>query len=163
MKLFLRKNRDTDSDCCFTVYTESGCELYRVVSSGKGFGEKLLITSLNNEALVSIRVISMNFFYAFAVKDSKERFMMTMNDIFSSQSYKFYGISWLFRSDTCGRSFEVCDLDSSVVMRQKADKFITNGVYELDIFSESRELFCIATAVCADILGFIDRTAVASV
>lgn len=163
MKCFLKKHTDADSDCCFTVYNDSGDEIYRVITSGKGFCEKLLITTPDNKALVSIRALSMNFFYAFSIKDSKDRFMITMNDIFSAHSYKFHGISWIFLSDTCGRSFEISDCDNSLVMRQKGDRLITNGVYELEIINENRELFCIASAVCADIIGFVDRTAAVSV
>ncbi len=72
--------------------------------------------------------------------------------------FRFHGISWLLSRSADMRSFEIYDADGSVVMSQNADSYHLTGSYKLEIYSELRELFCIAAAVCADVINYADTT-----
>ena len=160
MKLFL--SRDTSmSHSRFLVTDESGNRKYVVTGKGSASIERLVISDTQGQMLVTIRVSHFSFFSAFVVSDYKERFSMVAGR--NRAEYKFHGISWTLCRSRDVRSFEIFDADGTSVMLQLADNFIRKGYYELNIFSEQRELFCIAAAICADTINLADTTVAATV
>ena len=70
--------------------------------------------------------------------------------------FRFHGISWLLCASADLRSFEIFDADGTLVMSQSTDSLYHTGAYTLEIYHELRELFCVAAAVCADVINFAD-------
>lgn len=155
MKLFL--SRDTSSEHSrFIVYDE--CKREKFVISGRRTAstDKMVISSVEGTPLVNIRVAPFHVFYAFSISDKKERFTMVAANIGSRTDYRFHGISWMLSRSADRRSFEIFDADGTLIMSQSADRFLATGAYSLEIFCEKRELFCIAAAVCADVINYAD-------
>ena len=153
MKLFL--SRDTTMPHSrFVVADKCGHTKYVVTGKGTATIQHLVISAADGNSLVSIRVAPFSFFSAFVVSDYAERFLLVANH--QKIEYKFHGISWTLCRSRDTRSFEIFDADGTPVMLQLADNFISKGYYELDIFSEQRELFCIAAAICADMVNLAD-------
>ena len=140
----------------FVVSDICGHTKYVVTGKGSATIQHLVISTTDGQILVSIRVAPFSFFSAFVVNDAAERFLIVANH--RKIEYKFHGISWTLLRSRDSRSFEIFDADGTSVMLQLADNFISKGYYELDIFSEQRELFCIAAAICADILNLADAS-----
>lgn len=162
MKLFLKRDC-SEEHSRFTVSDESGFERYRVTGKRTASTDRMALSSPQGELLVKIRIAPFHVFYAFSISDSNERFSITAANIGNRTEYRFHGISWHLSRSSDGRSFEVLDADGSVIMTQNADRFLSTDVYTLDILSEYRELFCIAVAVCADVINYADSAAIATV
>ena len=145
----------------FVVTDEYGRAKYIVTGKGASSIQRLVISTTQGQMLVTIRVAPFSFFSAFVVSDGKERFSMVAGH--SRLEYKFHGISWTLCRSQDVRSFEIFDADGTSVMMQLADNYISKGYYELDIFSEQRELFCIAAAICADTINLADTSVAATV
>ncbi len=155
MKLFLK--RDTSqADTRFIICDHTGAEKFKVTGRRKTSGDKMLLCSSDSTPLVTIRCAPFRVFYAFSVKDSKDRFAITATKFRSFVEYRFHGISWRLCFSNDRRSFEIFDADGKLIMSQSADRYLSTGVYELEIYSEQRECFCIATAVCANLINLTD-------
>ncbi|MGN0453269.1 MAG: hypothetical protein ACI4GZ_05655 [Ruminococcus sp.] len=162
MKLFLK--RDTSSDSSrYIVYDESGLDKYVISGKRTASVEKFYINTPDGRPLVRIRAVPFHIFYAFSISDGNERFTITVNNLSRLSDYHFHGISWRLRREDCSRNFELLDADLTLVMTQNAGKLHSFGAYELYIASPQRELFCIATALCADMVDFADAAQKATV
>ncbi len=120
--------------------------------------DRMAILDMNDNPLVIIRVAPFHVFYAFSISDGHERFSMTATHIRTRTEFHFHGISWVLCRSIDRRSFEIFDADNTPVLAQSADRYLSTGSYELNIFKEHRELFAIAAAVCADVLNYADAT-----
>ncbi len=123
--------------------------------------DRMVLSDLSGNPLVRIRVAPFRVFYAFSVRSGSERFTMVASTASGRTDFRFHGISWLLSRSADMRSFEIFDADGSLVMCQNADRFHMTGAYTLEVYSELRELFCIAAAVCADVINYADTTVTA--
>lgn len=157
MKLFLK--RDTSCEHSrYIVYDECKREKYIVTGKRGASVDKMIISSLDGTPCIQMRIAPFHVFYACSVNSSKERFTMIASNFRNKTEYRFHGISWVLTRSNDLRSFEILDADLSPVMIQLADSLAITGAYNLDIFCESRELFCISAAICADVINFADST-----
>lgn len=162
MKLFLKRDSSNESTR-FIIYDEQGRERYRVSGVRTASTDKMLLSTMDGEPLVTIRVAPFHVFYAFSINDGKDRFAMTATNLRTRLEFRFHGISWLLCRSGDMRSFEIIDADKTVVMTQNADRYLSTGAYELDISNIERTHFCIAAAICADIISLVDSAAAATV
>ncbi len=156
-KLYLKRDA-SQVHSRFCVFDESGYEKYVITGKRMHGSDKMIISGLNGVPLVYIRVAPLRVFYAFSVRAEGERFTMVASTAGGKMDFRFHGISWLLSRSADMRSFEIFDADGSVVMSQTADAYHLNGSYELEIHNDLRELFCIAAAVCADVINYADTT-----
>ena len=162
MKLFLQ--RDTSCEHSrYIVYDNCKREKYIVTGKRGTSVDRMIISTLEGVPCVQIRIAPFHVFYAFSVTGDKERFTMTASNFRSKVDYRFHGISWTLVRSRDMRSFEILDADSSPVMLQIADAFSICGAYDLEIYCEGRELFCIAAAICADVINYADSKKAATV
>lgn len=155
MKLFLRRDNSAEHTR-FIVCDHTGCEKFTVTGRRTASTDKMIISALDATPLVTIRSAPFHVFYAFSIKDSKDRFAITAAKGRNFIDYRFHGISWTLCFSNDGRSFEILDADGKLIMTQCADRYLSTGAYELDIYSEQREYFCIAAAICANAVNFTD-------
>ena len=80
-----------------------------------------------------------------------------------SCEFRFRGIDWTMCRSADMRSFEIFDSKGKSVMLQSADGFLKSSSYTLDIFDDTKELYCIAAAIFADVLSFADSAVTATV
>ena len=162
MKLFLQR----DSSCehsRYIVYDDCKREKYIVTGKRGASVDRIVISTPDGNPCIQIRIAPFHVFYVFTVAGANERFTMTATKFRKLAEYRFHGISWTLSRSADLRSFEILDADSTPVMIQLADSYSLTGAYNLEIFCESRELFCISAAICADILNFADNTMAATV
>ena len=155
MRLFLTRNT-TSEHSRFIVYDECKREKYVITGKRTASTDKMVISSLDGTSLVSIRVAPFHVFYAFSISDKTERFTMVASNIGEHTDYRFHGISWMLSRNYNMHSFSIIDADGTLIMSQSVDKLLSTGTYTLDICCENRELFCIAAAVCADVINYAD-------
>ncbi|MBQ2944131.1 MAG: hypothetical protein IJD93_05525 [Ruminococcus sp.] len=155
MKLFLKRDNSAQHTR-FIVCDHNGKEKFTVTGRRYAGADKMLLCSSDSTPLVTIRCAPFHVFYAFVVKDSSDRFAITATKSRRFIEYRFHGISWTLCLSGDGRSFEIFDADGKLIMSQSADKYLLTGAYELDIYSEQRECFCIAAAICANAVSFTD-------
>lgn len=67
-------------------------------------------------------------------------------------SASFRNISWRIRGDILQKNYDIVDLDNSLVCGVCKEYHRDFDSYKIEIFSKERELFCIATAVCFDLI-----------
>lgn len=155
MKLFLKRDNSAQHTR-FIVCDHLGNEKFNVTGRRTIGADKMIICSTDSTPLVTIRCTPFLVFYAFTVKDSKDRFAITATKSRRFIEYRFHGISWTLCRSNDGRSFEIFDADGKLIMSQSADRYLLTGAYELEIYSEQRECFCIAAAVCANAINYTD-------
>ena len=71
----------------------------------------------------------------------------------------FYGINYHIRGAIAAKSFDVIDVDKTLVLSHRRH----SGYCELDIADGADELFCVAVSVCANMMNIIEKTALQAV
>lgn len=162
MRLFLK--RDTSFEHSrYIVYDECKREKYIVTGKRGASVDRMVISTPDGNPCVNIRIAPFHVFYVFSVSNGSERFTMSASNLRGRVDYRFHGISWLLLRSSDMRSFEILDADSTPVMIQLSDSLALTGAYTLDVFCQSRELFCISAAICADVINYADSTQAATV
>lgn len=162
MKLFLK--RDTSCEHSrYIIFDECKREKYIVTGRRGASVDKMIISTVDGVPCVNIRIAPFHVFYAFSISGDKERFTMTAANFKHRTDYRFHGISWTLVRSCDMRSFEIIDADKTPVMLQLADSFCLTGTYNLEVYCEARELFCIAAAICADVINYADSKKTATV
>lgn len=161
MKLYLIRNR-SGADSRFSVFDELGCCRFIVTGNRTAASDKMKLCDMDGNVLLTLRSTPFYIFHSFRINDGNERFSLTVNDFHRSCDFRFFGISWRMRRQSF-KCFEVFDTDSELIMTQSPSKKHRDGAYELNIEHSSRELFCIAVAICADCVDYADSPQAATV
>lgn len=157
MKLHLKRDVSADG-AGFAVFDESGREKYRAVSVKTKVTKKtnLFLLDGNGNTAAKIRRLPIVGTYTFVLKVSKSHITFvivpTKNGILSY----FYGNNWHINGSIAAKNFTIIDVDKSVVLshRKHAD-YCT-----LEIFDEDNELYCVAAAICANLINTIEKPVV---
>ena len=157
MKLHLKRDLSA-SDAGFTVFDESGMEKYRAVSVKTKVTKKtnLFLLDGNGNTAAKIRRLPIVGTYTFVLKVAKSHITFvivpTKNGILSY----FYGNNWHINGSISAKDFTIIDVDKSVILshRKHAD-YCT-----LEIFDEDNELYCVAAAICANLINTIEKPVV---
>lgn len=161
MRLYLIRDK-SGADTRFNICDELGDCRFIVTGNRTAASDKMKLCDLDGNVLLTLRSTPFYVFHSFRINDGKERFSITVNDFHRSSEFRFYGISWRMRRRSF-KSFEVVDTDSELIMTQCPSNKHRYGAYELDIRHSSRELFCIAVAICADCVNYSDSPQTATV
>lgn len=162
MKLFLRRDNSRE-DNRFVVYDESNKIKYCVKGRRSVATDTMVISTPDDNPLVTLKVVTFRFFSVFSVKSGCERFVITLTGMPHNPDYRFHGLCWRVSEFSPDRNFTVIDIDNSLVMKQNTLRNYNDNYYELTIQKDERELFCIATAICADVVNYLTMSATAPV
>ncbi len=149
MQFYLRQG--TDPDALFSVMEPSGQLVYRVKGDSLSIGGKFyLLDSAGKEAarIFSVGVTAISK-YAIQVGD-KERARVTWNFNAKREQVKIKGVHWRFRGDLAARSYDILDIDSSVVMTHGRCWNKIGDCYAVQVTNESDALLCLCLAVILD-------------
>ena len=154
MKLFLKRDVSVSKNE-FTVFDELGNEKYFALVKGRKPSSTLSLRLLNTQGEVTakmrrIPIVGTNT-YLFSVNKKSVTMALVKN---SAGFYcYFYGNNWHIHGDVLKKSFDIIDVDKSVVMthRQYAD------YSELEIFDETNELFCVCASICANMINTVEK------
>ena len=162
MRLFMKKSSD-GTGLIFTLSDDRGKELYKVTGYRGTTCDKFSISTPEGISLAQMRLVPLKFIYAFGVKVKGKTVGVTVMDTGGAPEYKFHGLDWFMKDDCFGRAFRIYDKNDKLIMAQADNHFSSRGYFELDIKDEEKELFCIAAAVCVDLLGSVGETLAASI
>ena len=157
MKLHLKRDVSAGG-AAFTVYDESGQLKYRVAEVSTKVTKKtnLLVLDSVGETAAKIRRLPIVGTYTFVLRVKRAHltfvFVPTKNGILSY----FYGNNWHVNGNIAAKNFTIIDVDGSVILshRKHADHCT------LEIFDAENELYCVAAAVCVNLINTIEKPAV---
>ena len=156
MKLFIK--RDTSaSDREFVICDASGNEKYTVVSvtSNVTANANLQIRDANGNVGARIRRLPIPGTMTFVLKAYGTHINFVIVPTQKGVYSYFYRNNWHVSGDIAAKNFTVIDVDKTVVFRHDRH----TGYGELTIEDEENELFCIAAAVCVDLLNTVEKHA----
>lgn len=161
MKFFFKRDISC-ADARFVIYDALCNEKYFVVSNGKSV-EKLKLIDLEGNTLLKIKKLPLPVVYAFSISHKTENIKMILNPAKSAAGCYYYGISWHIRGNVFEKNFDIIDVDNTVVATHlKRWSGCADG-YELNVYCREKELLCIASAVCINIVSIVDNPAIQAV
>lgn len=161
MKLYIK--RDVHSaDSRFIVFDELCREKYFIVSYGKSF-DKLKITDTMGNVLTKIKRLPLPLLYAYSITCNKQNFKFILNPARTAQNCYFYGTSFYIAGRVFTKTFNILDVDNSLVAtHNRCCKSCSDG-YELNILAEENEQSCIAIATCVNLASIAQNPALQTV
>lgn len=161
MKLYIK--RDVQSaDSRFIVYDELCREQYIIVSCNKSF-DKLKILDLYGNALTKIKRLPLPLLHAYSITCGKNNFKFILNPAKNAQNCYFYGTTMHIKGRVFTKSFNILDVDNSLIAtHNRCCKSCSDG-YELDVIAEENEQACIAVAVCVNLASIKENPALQTV
>lgn len=161
MKVYIK--RDTScTQARFVIYDALCNEKYFVVSDGKSL-EKLKLVDVQGNSLLKIKRLPLPVVYAFSISHKTENIKLILNPAKNAAGCYYYGISWHTRGNVFTKNFDIMDVDNSVVATHLKRWGGCADGYELNVYCEEKELLCIASAVCINIVAIVDNPAVQAV
>lgn len=152
MKLYIKRDK-SDGNRLFIIYDELCREKY----FAKGNKDKLEISDLSGDVLAKIRRHYLPALNAYSITAHKCNIKFIMNSNNRAVNCYFYGIGWRIRGNAFTKSFDIIDADNSLVATHSKSFSPCSDGYALSIFNESKELFCIATALCVNLEARLDN------
>lgn len=149
MKFYIKQS--TGTEALFTVIDALGQSVYSVTGDSLSIGSKVyLIDNNQNEAarIFSLGISAMSRYSVFI--GDKERARVTLNLASSKQPIKIKGVGWSFRGDLLTRSYDLIDVDSTVVMTHGRCWNENGDCFAVDIANQSKVLLCLCIAVILD-------------
>lgn len=149
MQFYIRQSTDIDS--LFSIMDCSGQPVYRVTGDSLSIGSRLCL--VDNEKNEVARIYSVGLptitKYTIAVGD-KERARVTWNMNAKKQQVKIKGVTWRFRGDLAARSYDIVNVDSSVIMTHGRCWNNIGDCYAVEIKDEPDVLVCLCLSVILD-------------
>ncbi|HCA05330.1 MAG TPA: hypothetical protein DEO32_05470 [Ruminococcaceae bacterium] len=152
MKLFINRDLSSSSED-FVFFDESGGERYatRRLGSNKIVGIKICGASGKTEA--QIRRFAFGSANIFVLKARGARVTLAVVPSKNGAYSNFYGVNWHVCGNIATKNFSVIDVDKSVVFSHtRRSKYC-----ELEIADEKNEIFCVAAAVCVNLINTVEN------
>lgn len=150
MIVYLRRNV-SDVFSRYSVFDDKGNMRYDIVGRHSTSGEKINILK-GNEIVAKIRDFDLGLLNSFTIRSNGNLINIFVTKNSKGLSASFRNISWRFRGDIMQKNYDIVDLDNSLVCGVCAEYHRGFDSYKIEVFTEERELFCIATAVCLDLI-----------
>ncbi len=161
MKLYIKRDVQ-DIYSRFVVFDELCREKYIIVSNGKSF-DKLKITDLKGNTLTKIKRLPLPLLHAYSITCDKSNFKFILNPAKTAQNCYFYGTSFYIAGRVFTKTFNILDVDNSLVAtHNRCCKSCSDG-YELEVLAEENEQSCIAIAVCVNLTSITENPALQTV
>ncbi len=154
MKLYLKRDRSADN-VLFAVFDECGNEVYRVVSVSTKVTKRTNLLLLHTDGTVAgkIRRLPIVSTYTFVLRVKKSHITFVIVPVKNGVLSYFYGNNWHINGSIAAKNFTVIDVDKSVILdHRKHSDHCT-----LEITHPENELYCIMTAVCANLMNTVEK------
>lgn len=149
MKLYI--NRDTHNvSARFVVYDDLYREKYTVTADKKSF-KRLKITTSDGKTAVKILQLPLPIVQVYSISDFKRNIKFTVKPSGFCADAGFYGVSWHIRGNILSKSFDIDDADNSIIAVHSCA--FEKNCCMLEIMNPENELFCLASAVCANLVS----------
>lgn len=151
MKYYIKQNT-ADGKEVFTVLNEVGQSVYHVLSDESTLYSKLILLDEAQNVVAKINRIGVIGFSRFDINiDDKECARITQNLAAKvTPKFKIHGVSWHFRGNMLLRTFDVLNVDHSIVMTHGRNWGINGECFAVDISLPQNEILCLCIAVVID-------------
>lgn len=157
MKVFLvRDNSELTSR--YIVYSQSGdtlCEVNAKYSTGS---QKMNIYS-DSHRIAKIRDVSIGKIKTYYISTENDKFSIVMSDARSKFAVIYHGIGFHLRGNVLEKSYDIMDIDNSLVACVQKRFNTSKETLELNINNDKYLVHCIASAVCLNSLCTTDALA----
>ena len=141
----------TEANALFLIMDSLGQLVYRVTGDSLSIGSKIYLIDRNKQEAARIFSVGLNAISKYSVFiGDKERARVIQNLTASRRPIKIKGVSWRFRGDLVTRSYDIVNVDSTVVMTHGRCWNTAGDCYAVDITSESDVLLCLCLSVILD-------------
>ena len=151
MKFYIKQNT-ADGTEVFTICNESGQPVYHVQSEESTLYSKLTVFDTEKNAVAKINRIGVISLFRYDISiDDKDCARITQKlSSTGAPKLKIHGASWHFRGDMALRSFDVLDVDHTVIMTHGRHWGINGECFAVDIQLPQNEILCLCIAVVVD-------------
>ncbi len=149
MKFYIQQS--TESDSLFMIMDSLGQPIYRVTGDSLSIGSKIYLIDQNQKEAARIFSVGLTTISKYSVFiGDKERARVIQNLTAVRQPIKIKGVSWRFRGDLITRSYDIIDVDSSVVMTHGRCWNTSGECYAVEVTKESDVLLSLSLSVILD-------------
>jgi uncharacterized protein YxjI len=149
MKFYMKQS--TDTDALFTVIDSLSQAVYRVTGDSLSIGSKFYLIDNNKNEVARIFSVGLPTIAKYSISvDDKERARVTQNLNSTHSPIRIKGVNWHFRGDLLTRSFDLLDIDSTVVMTHGRCWNQNGDCFAVEIAKESDVLLCLCIAIILD-------------
>lgn len=150
MKLFIKRDT-TDLESRYYILDDKLKEKYLITGKHTASGDRIKLLDMEKNELLTIRKIPLPVLKAFSItklKGEKKNIGLIVNSDVEDGLCYFHGISWRIRGSIHTGSYDIMDVDNTVIA-SNIRRWSSSGTgFELNINNENCELFCIGTVIC---------------
>lgn len=160
MTLYLKRDISAGNRC-FTVNDALGEVKYlvSVPPSGLMTRFKLVITDASGNEAARIRRIPLAGTVTYVLRFERKHVTLVTVPGANGISANFYGSNWRITGEFAARNFSIIDVDKTLISEQR-----NHADYcEINVADSKNELFCVAAAVCSNLINTIDSRALQAV
>ena len=157
MKIYLKRDK-TDEKSRYIVYAENGDELYRIIGETKGNTERAYVL-YKNSCVAKIRDARLFMFRTCFVNSKDDSFHIVLTSVSDKITISFHGIDFHIRGDILKKSYDIMNIENSVVCCVSRRYVTRADAIELNIFDNKHIISCIACAMFLDSVCTIDTMA----
>lgn len=150
MKFFLKQNTEGGKEV-FIIYDDMGQPAYHVISDKNALSSKLILQDVAEKTVAKINRIGVLTLSRYDISvDDKECAHITQSLSAAIPKLKVHGLNWHFRGDIVLRSFDVLDIDRTLIMTHGRNWGPYGECFAIDIAKPQNELLCLCIAVAID-------------
>ncbi len=157
MKIFLKRDKSSDTSR-YIVDNEIGNELYKVNGRYTRSSHHLYVMNGDN-CVAKIRDTHLALLRTCYVSSPENSFHITVSNLKSNIKVNFHGTTYRIRGDVLNKSYDIMDIDNTVVACVCRRFSTSTETLEININNNNSQLACIATAVCLDSVNTDDAMA----
>ncbi|MBQ4129499.1 MAG: hypothetical protein IJD68_06990 [Ruminococcus sp.] len=157
MKIYLTRDKSQENSR-YIVYSETGQVLYKIVGKRKSSVERTYIMK-DDACVAKIRDAHLGPIRTCYVTEADLSFHLVFTTVNNKTSITFHGLSFHLRGDLLFKSYDLLNIDNSVVACVCRRFNSSADALEININDKNFELACISTAVCLDSVCTMDSMA----
>ncbi len=154
MKIYIKRDKSNET-ARYIVYSESGEELYKVAGECKGHTERSYILC-KGYCVAKIRDTRLFMLRTCYVNTDRDSFHIVLTSSNDKMKITFHGIDFHIRGDVFKTSYDLMNIDNSVVCCVSKRYIPHADALELNINDEKQVLNCIVCAIFLDSLCTVD-------
>ncbi len=149
MQFFIHPGIGTET--LFAVSDTQGRSVYSVIGDSLSIGSKICVIDHNQQEVARIYSVGVPTVSKYSIFiDNKERARVIQNLTAARHPVKLKGISWRFRGDLLSRSYDIINVDSTVIMTHGCCWNLGKDCFAVDVTNQCDTLLCICIAVILD-------------
>jgi len=151
MKFYIKQNT-ADGKEVFTICNEVGQPVYHVQSDESTLYSKLTVLDTAENVVAKINRLGLIGLFRYDINiDDKDCARITQNmTAAGAPRFRIHGVSWHFRGNMALRSFDVVNVDHTVVMSHGRHWGVNGECFAVDISLPQNAILCLCIAIVVD-------------